>query len=75
MRAFWKAVNTLTVPVAGYAPWWVLLETTGARTGLPRRTPLSNGPLTDGTISLLAVNGATAAFVKWASPRWAVTGL
>lgn len=64
MRAFWKTVNTLTVPVAGYAPWWVLIETTGARTGLQRRTPLSNGPLADGTISLLAVYGATATFVK-----------
>lgn len=64
MRAFWKTVNTMTVPVAGYAPWWVLLETTGGRTGLPRRTPLSNGPLNDGTLSLLAVYGATAGFVK-----------
>lgn len=64
MRAFWKTVNHLTVPVAGYAPWWVLLETTGVRTGLPRLTPLSNGPLNDGTLSLLAVYGDTAAFVR-----------
>lgn len=64
MRAFWKTVNTMTIPLAGYAPWWVLLETTGSRSGLPRLTPLSNGPLADGTISLLAVYGDTAAFVR-----------
>lgn len=64
MRAFWRTVNTMTVPIAGYAPWWVLLETTGARTRLPRLTPLANGPLNDGTISLVAVYGEAAAFVK-----------
>lgn len=64
MRAFWKAVYTVTVHLAGYAPWWVLLETTGHRTGTRRLTPLANGPLDGSTLALVSVYGHSAAFVK-----------
>lgn len=64
MRAFWKALNTLTVHIAGYAPWWVLLETTGHRTGKRRLTPLANGPFNGATLALISVYGDSAAFVK-----------
>ena len=34
----------MSLPLAGLAPWWVVLETKGRRTGRQRRTPLANGP-------------------------------
>jgi integrase len=43
-RTFWKILNPITRGLAGLAPWWVLLETTGRRTGKRRRTPFANGP-------------------------------
>jgi len=64
MRRFWLIVNTFTRPLAGYVPWWVLLETTGHHSGLPRRTPLAGAPLHGSTISLLAGYGDDSAFVK-----------
>lgn len=60
---FWKAVNTVTRPLAGYAPWWVLLQTTGRRTGKPRFTPLANAPFDGQTLCFLSVYGETSAFV------------
>ncbi|MFL5885749.1 MAG: nitroreductase family deazaflavin-dependent oxidoreductase [Thermoleophilaceae bacterium] len=62
--AFWRVVNPPTRPLAGWAPWWVLLETTGRRSGLPRRVPLARGPI-DGDIAwLIAVHGERAGFVR-----------
>lgn len=63
-RRFWKAVNPLTRPFAGYVPWWVLVETTGRRTGEQRLTPLANAPFDGSTLSLLSVYGDSSAFVK-----------
>lgn len=63
-RRFWKAVNPLTRPFAGYVPWWVLVETTGRRTGEQRLTPLVNGPFDGSTLSVLSVYGDASAFVK-----------
>ena len=57
LRVFWRLVNPPTRLVAGVAPWWVLLETTGNRTGLTRRTPLAAGPVADGEMLLIAVHG------------------
>jgi len=61
-RRFWKVLNPLARPLAGFLPWWVLLETTGRRTGKRRLTPLANGPF-DGQVALLiAVHGDDSAF-------------
>jgi deazaflavin-dependent oxidoreductase (nitroreductase family) len=60
----WRFVNPLTRPFAGYAPWWVLLETTGRRTGTARRTPLAGAPSDGSTLSVLSVYGEASAFVK-----------
>ena len=62
--AFWKVVNPLTRPFAGYAPWWVLLETTGRRTGKARCTPLAGAPFDGSALSVLSVYGDTSAFVN-----------
>jgi deazaflavin-dependent oxidoreductase (nitroreductase family) len=59
---FWSIVNPVVKPLAGLMPWWLLLETTGRRSGLPRRTPFANGPIDDGVLQLIAVHGERAAF-------------
>ena len=64
MRAFWRVVNPLARPLAGFAPWWVLVETIGNKTGLARRTPLAAGPVVDGAMLLIAVHGRHSAWVR-----------
>ena len=57
-------LNPLAMPLAGRVPWWVILETTGRRTGQPRRTPLARGPKQGSTTWIVAVHGEHAGFVK-----------
>ena len=64
MRRFWQMLNRVARPVAGVVPWWVLLETTGRRTGLPRRTPLAAGRFDGSSLCVLAAYGTTSLFVK-----------
>jgi deazaflavin-dependent oxidoreductase (nitroreductase family) len=49
---------------------WAILETTGRKTGLPRRTPVGNG-LVDGTFWIVAEHGRQAGYVRniRANPR------
>lgn len=63
-------VNPITKTVAGYVPLWSLLETTGRKSGLPRRTPVGNG-LEGDTFWIVAEHGRKAAYVKnmAANPR------
>ena len=61
-RVFWKVTNPLNRPLAGYLPWWVLLETTGRRSGKRRLTPLANGPFDGNAILIIAVHGAHSSF-------------
>jgi deazaflavin-dependent oxidoreductase (nitroreductase family) len=63
-RVFWGIVNPLNRPLAGYAPWWVLLETRGRRTGRPRRFPLARGPVEAGAVWLCSVHGRHANWVR-----------
>jgi len=60
----WRLMNPAVRLVAGIMPWWVLLETTGHRTGRPRRTPLAVGPYDRDTMWLIAVHGRHAAWVR-----------
>jgi deazaflavin-dependent oxidoreductase (nitroreductase family) len=60
---FWRIVNPPTRQFAGIAPWWVLLETTGCRSGRPRRTPLAAGTVDNCGIWLIAVHGRHAAWI------------
>jgi len=62
--AFWRIVNPPTRPLAGIVPWWVLLETTGRRTGRPHRVPLAAGPRDGESMWLAAVHGRQAAWVQ-----------
>jgi len=62
--AFWRLFNPVARRLAGVAPWWVVLETTGRRTGRTRLTPLARGPEADGALWLISVHGRRAAWVK-----------
>lgn len=62
VRAYWKVLNPFTRWLAGYVPWWVVLETTGRRSGKRRRTPFANGPYDGERIRLIAVHGERSAF-------------
>jgi deazaflavin-dependent oxidoreductase (nitroreductase family) len=63
-------VNPIVTLVAGYVPWWALLETTGRKSGRPRRNPVGNG--LDGDIFwIVAEHGRRAGYVRnlEANPR------
>jgi deazaflavin-dependent oxidoreductase (nitroreductase family) len=57
-------LNPLSRPLAGIAPFWVLLETTGRKTGRTRQTPLARGPVDGSTTWVIAVHGRHASFVR-----------
>jgi len=63
-------VNPIARLVAGYFPGTALLETTGRRSGMPRRTPISNG-LDGNEFWIVAEQGYKAQYVKniQADPR------
>jgi deazaflavin-dependent oxidoreductase (nitroreductase family) len=62
--------NPIVERIAGYVPWWALLETTGRRSGKPRRNPVGNG-LRGDTFWIVADHGHDAQYVKniKANPR------
>ena len=62
--AFWRAFNPLARRLAGVAPWWVVLETTGRRSGRARQVPLARGPMDGSTAWLIAVHGSHSSFAK-----------
>lgn len=64
IRVFWRIVNPLVMLAAGHAPWWLVLETTGRRSGLPRRIPIARGPVDDRTHTILAAHGRRALWVR-----------
>ncbi|MDP9067304.1 MAG: nitroreductase family deazaflavin-dependent oxidoreductase [Actinomycetota bacterium] len=56
-------VNPVVSLVAGYVPWWSLLETTGRKSGEPRRNPVGNG-LDGNTFWIVAEHGSNAGYVR-----------
>jgi deazaflavin-dependent oxidoreductase (nitroreductase family) len=70
MRA-WRRFNPFARRLAGIAPWWVLLETIGRRSGQRRGTPLASGPFDGQTAWLICVHGKHATFARniAANPR------
>ena len=63
-RVFWRIVNPPVRLLAGFAPWWVLLETRGRRTGTARTTPLARGPVDGDVVWLNSVHGRHANWVR-----------
>src|ERR1700716_3475622 len=64
MMLVWRIINPPNRLLAGIAPWWVLIETVGRRTGKYRRTPLARGPFDGHTTWLISVHGRHASWVK-----------
>jgi deazaflavin-dependent oxidoreductase (nitroreductase family) len=64
LMLMWRVMNPVARRLAGVVPWWVVLETTGRRSGRPRHTPLARGPVEDGAVWLIAVHGRHATWVK-----------
>jgi deazaflavin-dependent oxidoreductase (nitroreductase family) len=60
----WRAINPATKPLAGWVPWWVVLETRGRRTGRRRRVPLARGPVDGRILWLICVHGPHAGYAK-----------
>ncbi len=60
----WKVIGPPTKLLAPISPWWVVIETIGRRSGLPRRIPLARGPRDGDTLLLLAVHGRAADWVR-----------
>ncbi|WP_082966951.1 nitroreductase family deazaflavin-dependent oxidoreductase [Mycobacterium sp. 852002-51163_SCH5372311] len=46
------------------APWWVVLETVGRRTGKPRQVPLARGPQDGDCVWLISVHGTQSDFAR-----------
>ncbi|MEA2438784.1 MAG: hypothetical protein QOH76_208 [Thermoleophilaceae bacterium] len=64
-RLLWRVMNPIALRfAAGIAPWWVILETSGRKSGQPRRVPLARGPVEGRTVWLVAVHGKHAGFVR-----------
>jgi deazaflavin-dependent oxidoreductase (nitroreductase family) len=61
-RAFWRVMNPIARRLAGIAPWWVVLETTGAKSGRARQVPLARGPMEGNTTWVIAVHGRHSRF-------------
>ncbi len=61
---FWRVTNPAARRLAGIAPFWVVLETTGRRTGKARQTPLARGPQHGGATWLIAVHGRHSTWVR-----------
>jgi deazaflavin-dependent oxidoreductase (nitroreductase family) len=62
--ACWRIFNPVARVLAGVAPWWVVLETTGRHSGKVCRVPLARGPV-DGEIAwLISVHGNHAYFAR-----------
>ena len=60
----WRVFNPIARPFAGVAPWWVLVETTGRKTGEIRRTPIARGFNEGEGMWLIAAHGRHAAWVR-----------
>jgi deazaflavin-dependent oxidoreductase (nitroreductase family) len=63
-RILWQIINPPNRRLAGLAPWWVLLETRGRRTGKPRTTPLARGPVDGDVVWVNSVHGRRADWVR-----------
>lgn len=63
VRSYQRVVNPFYEAWTGLAFGWAVIETTGRRTGLPRRVPVG-GRLRGNTYWCVAGDGAHSAFVK-----------
>ena len=63
-RVFWRIVNPLINHAGRLTPWWVIIETTGRKTGQPRQFPLATGPFDGNATWLIAVHGRRTLWLR-----------
>jgi len=63
ITSFWRLINPVMRPLAGFTPWWVLVETTGRKSGKVRRAPLAAGPHDVNGMLVIAVHGRHSGWV------------
>jgi deazaflavin-dependent oxidoreductase (nitroreductase family) len=63
LRTVNRVVNPLTIKVARFLPGQAVIETTGRKSGLPRRTPVG-GKLEDGSFWVVTEHGRYANYVR-----------
>jgi deazaflavin-dependent oxidoreductase (nitroreductase family) len=64
VMVFWRLTNPFARRLAFLMPWLVVLETTGRRSGRPRRTPLARGPIEGEVVWLIAIHGRHSTWVR-----------
>ncbi|KNX39608.1 hypothetical protein VV01_19345 [Luteipulveratus halotolerans] len=60
----WRKANPRNLELAPWVPMMVTLETTGRRSGLPRRVPLAKGPIDGDVAWLICVHGERADYAR-----------
>ncbi|MDE9365425.1 nitroreductase family deazaflavin-dependent oxidoreductase [Luteipulveratus sp. YIM 133132] len=63
-RKIWRKANPRNLKVAPWVPSMVVLETTGRRSGQPRRVPLAKGPVDGDVAWLICVHGEKADYAR-----------
>jgi deazaflavin-dependent oxidoreductase (nitroreductase family) len=64
VKVFWRVFNPIARRLAGIAPFWVVVETTGRKTGHKRQAPLARGPVDGNVAWVIAVHGRHSGFVS-----------
>ena len=60
----WRVANPFARLLAGIAPFWVVVETVGRKSGKVRQTPLARGIEDGGAHWVIAVHGRHSGFVR-----------
>ena len=63
-RTIWRKANPRNLLFAPWVPIMVTLETTGRRSGLPRRVPLAKGPIDGDVAWLISVLGERSDYAR-----------
>ncbi|MFC9964344.1 nitroreductase/quinone reductase family protein [Nocardia ignorata] len=60
----WKLTGPAVRLLTPINPWWVVIETTGRKSGLRRRRPLVRGPKQGNTMSVLGLHGRRTDWIR-----------